>query len=129
MAFVCLNEIEILGGASPERAKAAELILAFASVDELSLSRREEGEGFLRLRVESEDGLPEEELAALAPQFPELSFTLVYFSLDGEFYGYARRGAAGEAAESADFDEGTRDLVGRGHEGDGIAFVRSSYRL
>jgi hypothetical protein len=128
MAFVCLNEIEIQGGTVEERRRAAALVLAIDCVNEGAASQRET-EARLSLRLESVDGLPEEELSSLASQFPDLSFTLVYFSLDGEFFGYARMGAAGEAAESADFSEDTRDIVGRRYDGDGLAFVRASYSL
>jgi hypothetical protein len=128
VAFTCVNEIEIEGGSEEERRKAAKLILAADSADEDSASRAEGGAS-LTLRFESVDGLPEGELASLAAQFPGFSFTLAYFSLDGEFFGYAKAGAGGEAAESEDFDEGTRDAVGRRHDGDGIAFVRARFGL
>jgi hypothetical protein len=128
MAFTCVNEIEIDGGSEDERRRASDLILAADSADEDSASR-EERDLVLTLRFGSADGLPEEELASLAAQFPGLSFTLAYFSLDGEFFGYARAGAGGEAAESEDFDELTRDAVGRRHDGDGIAFVRERFGL
>ena len=65
----------------------------------------------------------------MAPQFPGLAFTLAYFSLDGEFYGYAKAGTEGSAAESSDFAEDTRDIVGRRYDGDRIAFVRAVYSL
>ncbi len=129
MGFTCMNEIEIRGGTEAERGAAASLILAVETVDEESASREERASS-LDLRFESVDGLPEDEVAAIAPQFPSLSFTLVYYSLDGEFYGYARSGAGGEAAaESEDFGEGTRDEIGRRHDGDGLAFVRAAYGL
>jgi hypothetical protein len=132
MAFTCRNEIVIRGGSEEERRRAAALILAVDSVDEDSASRDERPQALV-LRLESVDGLPEDELRALAPQFPELSFTLIYFSLDGEFYGYARLQPAGEgaaeAAESEDFGEDTRDLVGRRYDGDVIAFVRGAFGL
>jgi hypothetical protein len=128
MAFTCDNEIEIDGGDAAERRAAANLVLASESVDEDSARRVESG-GSLILRATSVDGLPEEELASLAIQFPGLSLTLVYFSKDGEFYGYAKAGPEESAAESDDFDEDTLDLVGRRHDGDGIAFARSRYSL
>ncbi|MGA2547097.1 MAG: AraC family transcriptional regulator [Rectinemataceae bacterium] len=136
MVFTCVDEIEISGGSEEERRRAAALILAAESVDEGRASRREtlqargaQPRPSLLLRLESVDGLPEEEIQALAPQFPDLSFTLVYFSLDGEFFGYAKVGAAGGAAESEDFAEDTREIVGRRHDGDGIAFVRAAFSL
>ena len=129
--FVCENEIEIIGGTEAERGRAAGLILVLDCVDEDSSTSSESAgpAASLVLRFKSVDGLPEEELVALAPQFPELSFTLVYFSLDGEFFGYARSGAGGQAAESDDLDEAARELVGRRHDGDGLAFVRARYSL
>lgn len=140
MAFTCVNEIEISGGSAEERGAAAALVLAVDCADEDSASREEVAAGArgagprgagrggdaLVLRFESADGIPEDELLAIAPQFPGLAFSLVYFSLDGEFYGCARAGAA---AESADFDEGTRELVGRRYEGDGIAFAKAALGL
>jgi hypothetical protein len=136
MAFTCVDEIEISGGSEEERRRAAALILAAESVDEDSVSQREALQTggtpprpSLLLRLESVDGLPEEEIQALAPQFPDLSFTLVYFSLDGEFFGYAKVGAAGVEAESEDFAEDTREIVGRRHDGDGIAFARAAFSL
>jgi hypothetical protein len=128
MAFTCRNEIEILGGTEAERGKAADLVLAADCVDEDSAERGGTGSR-LSLRLDSQDGLPEEELASIAAQFPGLSFTLVYFSLDGEFFGYAKLGASGGAAESADFAEDTRELVGRRYDGDGLAFVRANYAI
>jgi hypothetical protein len=136
MAFTCVDEIEISGGSEEERRRAAALILSAESVDEDSVSQREalqtggtQPRPSLLLRLESVDGLPEEEIQALAPQFPDLSFTLVYFSLDGEFFGYAKVGAAGVEAESEDFAEDTREIVGRRHDGDGIAFARAAFPL
>jgi hypothetical protein len=126
MGFTCLNEIEIACGSEEERRRTADLVLAFDSVDEDSSSREERGQ-IIVLRFESVDDLPEDELALLAAQFPDLSFTLVYFSLDGEFFGYAKTGASGTAADSEDFAEDTRDIVGRRYDGDGIAFVRARY--
>jgi hypothetical protein len=128
MAFTCVNEIGIEGGSEAERRRAAELILAADSADEDSASR-DEGGAFLALRFESVDGLPESELASLASGFPGLSFTMLYFSIDGEFFGYSKAGACGEAAESEDFDEDTRDAVGKRYDGDGIAFVRARFGL
>jgi hypothetical protein len=128
VTFSCINEIEIRGGTEEERAEAAKLVFASDSADEDSGSSRT-GDMALVLRFESVDGLPEAELAAIAAEFPGLSLTLAYFSLDGEFYGYARAGAGGEAAESEDFEEGTREEVGKDHDGDGIAFVKARYGL
>jgi hypothetical protein len=128
MAFCCVNEVEIVGGSDEERRRAAAIILASESVDEESASRGERG-AILSLRFESRDGLPEAELSSLADQFPGLSFTMLYFSLDGEFFGYAKAGAGGEAAESEDFDELTRDEAGKRNDGDGIAYVRARYSL
>jgi hypothetical protein len=134
MAFTCLNELEISGGSEEDRRAAAGLVLAVGCVDEAGASRRElpdsPGRGpSLLLRFESRDGLPEEDIAGLAPHFPALAFLLRYFSLDGEFYGYARAGAGGEAAESEDLFEDARELVGRRHDGDALAFVKERYGL
>jgi hypothetical protein len=128
MAFTCENEIEIVGGAAEERERAASLVLALECVDEGSASRAD-SPGALTLRFGSSDGLPEGELPSIAAQFPGMAFTLAYFSLDGEFYGYARAGEGGEAAESEDLDEAAREAVGARHEGDVIAFVRERYAL
>jgi hypothetical protein len=128
VAFTSLNEIEIVGGTAEGRRAAAALFLASDSADEDSAAR-EDRSSFLVVRFESVDGLPEEDLQALAPQFPDLSFTLVYFSQDGEFYGYAKAGAEGSAAESDDFAEDASDTVARRHDGDRIAFVRELYSL
>jgi hypothetical protein len=128
MGFTCENAIVIRGGAEAERRAAASLLLAADSIDEDSVSRMDLPSE-LSLRCASVDGLPEEDISALALQFPSLSFELLYFSKDGEFYGYARRGSGGEAAESADFDEKTLDEVGRRHDGDGIAFARAAFGL
>lgn len=128
MAFTCVNEVEIEGGSADERRKASELILAADSADEDSAFREERG-SVLTLRFDSVDGLPEAELSSLAAGFPGLSFTMPYFSLDGEFFGYSRAGAGGEGAESEDFDEDTREAVGRRFDGDGLAFVKERYGL
>jgi hypothetical protein len=128
MSFTCENEIVISGGTEEERVAATRLLLAADSIDEDSVSS-EDGEATMVLRCESVDGLPESEARSLAVQFPELSFLMAYFSKDGEFYGYARAGKAGEAAESADFEEGTLEEVGRRYGGDGLAFVRDLYSL
>jgi hypothetical protein len=128
MAFTCVNEARIEGGSEEERRRAATLVLAADSADEDSASRKED-ESSLTLRFESVDGLPEAELTSLAEQFPGLSFTMIYFSLDGEFFGYSRSGAGGEGAESEDFDEDTREAAGKRYDGDGIAFVRARYGL
>jgi hypothetical protein len=133
MAFSCDCEIEIEGGTAEERLKAAALVLAFESIDKDSASQKEiHRDGIaasLLLDLKSVDGLPEENIEVLTPQFPSLSFTLVYFSHDGEFYGYARAGGGEKAAESEDFAEDTRDIVARRHDGDRIAFVRAAYSL
>lgn len=128
MAFTCIDDIEIRGGAEDERRKAAAIILAAECVDEDSASRAERPDRLV-LRLESVDGLPEDELAELAAQFPGLSFTLAYISLDGEFYGYTKVGPEGAGAESEDFADDTRDLIGRRHDGDVIAFVKATYGL
>jgi hypothetical protein len=128
MGFTCDDEFEIRGGSAEDRRAAAALIIALDCVDEDSVSRAERDEALV-LRLKSVDGLPENELMALAPQFPALSFTLVYFSLDGEFFGYARAGASGEGGDSEDFAEDTRDQVARRYDGDRIAFVRASFGL
>ena len=128
MAFTCINEIEIEGGTDEERGRAASIVLVSDSVDEDSSSRDVRGQTIV-LRFQSIDDLPEGELASIAAEFPGLAFTLLYFSLDGEFFGYTRTGAKGEAAESEDFDDATRDTVGHRHDGDGIAFVRERYGL
>lgn len=128
MGFTSTNGIEIRGGLAGDRRRAAELLLASESAGEEGVSQSET-EASLFLRFESSDDLPEGQMAELAAQFPELSFELVYFSLDGEFYGYAKCGAEGEAAESEDFEDNTRDLVARRHDGDRIAFVRARFSL
>jgi hypothetical protein len=136
MGFTCISELEISGGTESDRRAAAALVLASDSVDEDSASREERASSLV-LRFESVDGLPEEELVTIAPQFSELSFLLVYFSRDGEFYGYARRGArvegaesaALEEAESADLEEADLESIGRRHDGDGIAFAKERFGL
>jgi hypothetical protein len=128
MTFSCHNEIEIAGGTPDDRRASAALVLAADSVDEGSSSLTELPSSII-LRFDSVDGLPEEELESLAPQFPALSYTLVYFSQDGEFYGYARAGTKGSASESADFVEDTRDSVAGRYSGDFIAFVKATYAL
>lgn len=102
--------------------------------DSVSLREAEGGTGApappaVILRFESENGLPEDELQAIATQFPSLDFTLVYYSMDGEFYGWAAAGTQGSSSESEDFDEDTRDLIGHRHLGDGIAFVKERFSL
>ncbi len=128
MGFTSTNGIEIRGGFASDRRRAAEILLAAESAHEDGVSERET-ESSLYLRYDSSDDLPEGQMAELAAQFPELSFELAYFSLDGEFYGYAKCGAEGEAAESEDFEEDTRDLVARRHDGDRLAFVRARFSL
>ena len=128
MGFTSNNEIVISGGKSDERGQAAAALLASESIDEDSATRRETADSLV-LRFDSADGLPEGDIAALAPQFPGLSFSLVYFSLDGEFYGYSTAGAQGDAADSEDFAEDTRDLVARRHDGDRMAFVKERFSL
>lgn len=127
MSFACDCELEIQGGAEADRRTAARIILAADCVaEELGAS---EAEDSVRLRFSSVDGIPEDELASAAPQFPELSFALAYFSKDGEFFGYSRTGVSGQAGESEDFDDGTLEKVASQHSGDGIAFVRSFFGL
>ena len=126
MGFTCEIEVEVEGGAEAERRGAARLMLAAESADEDGAAQTEAG-STLRLRFKSVDGLPESELSSLAAEFPGLAFTMRYLSLDGEFYGYAKAGAGGEAAESEDFGEGTREELGRRFDGDGIAFVKDRY--
>jgi hypothetical protein len=128
MSFTCRDEIEITGGTEEERRAAAALLLSSPSVDDDSVTRLEQGDSLV-MRVESVDGLPEDEIAELAAQFPSLSLTLVYFSLDGEFYGYSKTGAAGSVAESEDFADDTTDIVARRYDGDRIAFVRDIFSL
>jgi hypothetical protein len=128
MAFNCDCELEIGGGTEADRRAAAGLVLAADCVDEGGASRNA-GASSILLRFTSVDGLPEDELAAIMPQFPELSLALVYFSRNGEFYGYARMGAGGEASESEDFDEGTLETVAADYDGDGIVFVRTVFGL
>jgi hypothetical protein len=130
MAFACENEIEIRGGEADDRRKAADLLFVLDIVDESSKSQRESPDA-LELRFQSVDGLPEEEAMALVEQFPALDVTLVYFSKDGEFFGYARSGPGGSdcAADSADLGEKDLDELGRSFNGDGIAFVRERFGL
>jgi hypothetical protein len=133
MGFTCINEIEISGLAEEDRRAAAKLLLAadYANDAAASLqdSQRAAAEPSLVLRFESADGLPEEEIATVAAQFPGLSIALAYFSLDGEFYGYARAGSSGVGAESEDFEEDTREVVGRRYDGNAIAFVKARFGL
>jgi hypothetical protein len=128
MGFVCENEIEIRGGEDSDRRKAAALLLALDIVDDDSQSLKERPD-VLELRFQSIDGLPEEEAMALVEQFPGVAVSLVYFSKDGEFFGYARSGAGSSdcAADSADLDEKDLDELGRSFNGDGIAFVRERF--
>jgi len=128
MSFTCDCMLEIMGGNAVDRQAAAGLILAADCVDE-SGAKRHEGSSSLDLRFESVDGLPEDELAAIAPHFPELALALVYFSRDGEFYGYTRSGAAGSAAESEDLDAGALESLAAEYDGDGIALARAAFGL
>jgi hypothetical protein len=128
MGFTCQNEAELAGGSAEERRKAAALLLAVDCVDE-DTAYRKESELSLLVGFDSRDGLPEEELSSIAGQFPSLSLVLVYFSLDGEFYGYARSGGGKEEAESEDFAEGTREEIAARYEGDTLGFVRGRYSL
>jgi hypothetical protein len=128
MSFTCDCVLEIGGGNAADRRAAASLILAAECIDE-SGAARHEGSSSLDLRFKSLDGLPEDELAAIAPHFPELVLALVYFSRDGEFCGYARSGAAGEAAESEDLDAGALETLDSDYDGDGIAFARAAFGL
>lgn len=137
MTFTCSNEIEVVGGTEAERAAAVALVLAVDSVDEATVSTRKverAGPGevprpFLLARFDSIDGLPEEELGPIAALFPSLAFTLVYYSQDGEFYGYARAGAGDNDAASEDFAADTADIVGRRYDGDRLAFVKERFDL
>jgi hypothetical protein len=130
MGFVCENEIVIRGGEESDRRKAAALLFVLDIVDENSQSQEERPDA-LELRFRSVDGLPEEEAMALVEQFPGIAVSLVYFSKDGEFFGYARSGAGGAdcAADSADLEEKDLDELGRSFNGDGIAFVRERFGL
>ncbi len=128
MGFTSENEIEITGGGAPDRRRAASLLTAAESADEESAAVHEAGERLV-LRCRSVDGLLEEEAQSLASQFPGLAFLALYFSKDGEFYGYSRAGSGGGDAESADFDETTLEEVGRRHDGDGLAYVRERFGL
>jgi hypothetical protein len=128
MGFMCQNEIGIKGGDQKDREAAAKLILAAESIDEDSAKREEQGDALI-LRCSSVDGIPEEETVNLAGQFPALSFSIIYFSKDGEFHGFARTGAGGDAAESADLVAADLDEVGKKHMGDGIAFVKERFGL
>lgn len=128
MGFTCENEIEIKGGTPKDREAAALLILAAESIDEGS-AKRSEGPESLVLRCLSADGIPEEETVNLAGQFPGLSLSIVYFSKDGEFYGFARTGSGGDAAESSDLEAADLDEVGKAHGGDGISFVKARFSL
>ena len=130
MGFVCENEIVIRGGEESNRRKAAALLFVLDIVDEDSQSQEERSDA-LKLRFRSIDGLPEEEAMALVEQFPGIAVSLVYFSKDGEFFGYARSGAGGDdcAADSADLEEKDLDELGRSFNGDSIAFVRERFGL
>ena len=130
MGFTCDNELEISGGSDEERRGAAALALALDSIDEDGLYRGER-DASIALRFRSVDALPEEGIAAIAGRFPALSFTLVYYSRDGGFFGYAKTGASGEASESEDIvedPEAIAAVLGR-FGGDGIAFARDRYSL
>lgn len=128
MGFSCLNELELRGGSPKDREAAAALILALDSVDEEAAARTESADE-LTLRFPSVDDVPEGTVDDLSGRFPELALSLCYFSLDGEFYGYALRGPAGSGGDSADFGEDTRAEVGTRYDGDGIAFVKATYSL
>jgi hypothetical protein len=128
MSFTCDCELQIDGGGAADRRAAADIVLAAECVRDGGATRRETADS-LAVRFPSEDGLPEDELAAAAPQFPGLSFTLVYFSRDGEFYGYARASEKGEADESEDLDESALETLGSKYGGNGIAFVRAAFGL
>jgi hypothetical protein len=137
MGFSCVNELEIRGGSAEERRSAAALATALDSVDDSSPSREEAPERLV-LRFESVDGLPEEGVAAIAAQFPELSFTLVYYSREGGFYGCSRTGPEGSEAMSEDLEaeagEGGQGAYGapelfERYGGDGIAFARERLGL
>jgi hypothetical protein len=128
MGFVCENEIALKGGTETDRKKSAEILSALDIVDEGTLVR-EEKPSVLVLRFASVDGLPEEEAMGLAAEFPGLGVSLVYFSKDGEFFGFSRSGPDGDAAESADLEPKDLDEVGMKHDGDGIAFVKERFGL
>jgi hypothetical protein len=130
MGFVCENEIVIRGGEENDRRKAADLLFVLDIVDEGSKSQEEKPDA-LKLCFKSVDGLPEEEAMALVEQFPGIAVSLVYFSKDGEFFGYARSGAGGDdcAADSADLEGKDLDELGRNFNGDSIAFVRGRFGL
>jgi hypothetical protein len=128
MSFSCDCELLIEGGSPEDRRAAARLVLAADCVEDGGGAPREEPTS-LSARFASADGLPEDELAAAAPQFPGLGFTLAYFSRDGEFYGYAKAGTAGDEAESADFDERTLEALASTYFGDWIALIRAAFDL
>lgn len=130
MGFICENKVEIRGGEEVDRRKAAMIVTALDIVDDGSLSQEEKADA-LELRFQSVDGLPEEEAMALVEQFPGIAVSLVYFSKDGEFFGYARSGSGGSdcAADSADLEAKDLDEVGKNFNGDGISFVRQRFGL
>ena len=103
MGFACSNELEIGSGSPEERRRAAQLVPSLEAVDESSLAASERGELNV-LRFSSEDGIPEEGVIAIAAQFPELTFLLVYYSRDGGFYGYLRTGPGGTDSGSEDIE-------------------------
>ena len=104
--------------------------------DESSLAASERGELNV-LRFSSEDGIPEEGVIAIAAQFPELTFLLVYYSRDGGFYGYLRTGPGGtdsgsediEAQSSAEDGDYEMPEAFERYGGDGIAFARERFDL
>jgi hypothetical protein len=138
MGFACQNELEIGGASDEERRRASQLVPSLEAVDESSVANAERGE-LTVLRFSSEDDVPEEGVAAIAAQFPELSFLLVYYSRDGGFYGYLRIGPGGMDSGSEDIEDQSfgpsRDggyempeLIER-FGGDGIAFARERFGL
>ena len=128
MGFSCECELRVRGGTAEERRSAADILLSAAYILEEG-SGRSESPDFLRLTFGTMDGLPEEELELLWQQFPALSLVLSYVSMDGEFFGMSSRDPEGAANESEDFDEGTREEIGRRFDGNALAFVRSRYSL
>jgi hypothetical protein len=128
MSFTCDCELTIKGGTPEDRRAAAAVVFAADCVEHGETARRERADSLL-LRFASVDGLPEDELAVAAPQFPGLGFILVYFSKDGEFHGYARAGTEGDKAESEDLDEAALEKLASVHDGDGIALARAAYGL
>ncbi len=129
MAFTSSNEITISGGSESDRRQAFAMLLAAdwglepATEDDIETL---EG-GALRLRFDSLDALPEDEIRNIAPQFPDLDFLLLYLSLDGEFFGFLRARGAESAEESADFPEGELERIEKSEEAAPLSYVRRHY--